>query len=70
MAFDTTKLPLPTNAAQEAGGILTSISASDALIMSLLTQILASLEAIRLQNAAAFGAELSPSLLNNFDNIQ
>jgi hypothetical protein len=59
-------LPLPTNAAQETGGNLAAIAASDATVVTLLTfmqqlvdlntKILAVLQATRLQHAAAYGA--------------
>lgn len=67
MAFDTTKPPLPTNTSQESSGNLASSAISGATILSLLSQILAVLQALRLQQGTAYGLEIDPS---NFDNLQ
>jgi len=58
--------PLPTNAAQETGGNLASTVTLLTYLQRLVdlnTQVLAVLQATRLQQAAAFGVGVEPSAL-------
>lgn len=58
-------LPLPANAAQEASGNLALVMQGMWRLIDINTQILATLQAMQLQDASAYGIQVEPSIFMN-----